>query len=121
MFREPLLVPALALCLGIAAGHFCYMGLGELALPLVGASILTAAAYWRSVRRWIRLSCVSLTATVVGVGLQSAHRPGKVPQLDAQDGEVVVLSTTPTSSSGMVVFALEDVYTGDTVELDQQE
>jgi hypothetical protein len=36
-------------------------------------------------------------------------------------GEVVVLSVTPTSSSAMVVFALEDVYTGDTVELDEQQ
>jgi hypothetical protein len=34
-------------------------------------------------------------------------------------GEVVVLSVTPTSSSAMVVFALEDVYAGDTVELDE--
>ena len=36
-------------------------------------------------------------------------------------GEVVVVGTTPTSASAMVVFALEDVYAGDTVELDQQE
>ena len=36
-------------------------------------------------------------------------------------GEVVVLSVTPTSSSAMVVFALEDVYTGDAVELDEQQ
>jgi hypothetical protein len=36
-------------------------------------------------------------------------------------GEVVVLSVTPTASSGMVVFALEDVYAGDTVELDAQQ
>jgi hypothetical protein len=35
-------------------------------------------------------------------------------------GEVVVLSTTPTTSSAMVVFALEDVSAGDTVELDEQ-
>ena len=34
-------------------------------------------------------------------------------------GEVVVLSTTPTTSSAMVVFALEDVYAGDAVELDE--
>ncbi|MFZ1130774.1 MAG: hypothetical protein WBV31_17695 [Terriglobales bacterium] len=33
--------------------------------------------------------------------------------------EVVVLNVTPTASSAMVVFALEDVYAGDTVELDQ--
>ena len=36
-------------------------------------------------------------------------------------GEVVVLNVTPTASSAMVVFALEDVYAGDTVELDPQE
>lgn len=36
-------------------------------------------------------------------------------------GEVVVVGTTPSSASAMVVFALEDVYAGDTVELDQQE
>lgn len=36
-------------------------------------------------------------------------------------GEIVVVGTTPTSSSAMVVFALEDVYAGDTVELDPQD
>ena len=36
-------------------------------------------------------------------------------------GEVVVLSTTPTSSAAMLVFALEDVYAGDNVELDPQD
>ncbi|MFY9673448.1 MAG: hypothetical protein WB817_08345 [Terriglobales bacterium] len=36
-------------------------------------------------------------------------------------GEVVVLSTTPTSSSAMVVFALENIYAGDVVEMDPQE
>ncbi|MBZ5656792.1 MAG: hypothetical protein LAO56_16130 [Acidobacteriia bacterium] len=34
-------------------------------------------------------------------------------------GEVVVLNVTPTTSSAMVVFALEDVYAGDDVELDE--
>jgi hypothetical protein len=35
--------------------------------------------------------------------------------------EVVIVGATPTSASAMVVFALEDVYAGDTVELDPQE
>jgi hypothetical protein len=35
-------------------------------------------------------------------------------------GEVVVLSVTPTTSTGMVVFALEDVHAGDGVEMDEQ-
>ncbi len=33
-------------------------------------------------------------------------------------GEIVVLSTTPTSSAAMLVFSFEDVYAGDNVELD---
>jgi hypothetical protein len=33
-------------------------------------------------------------------------------------GEVVILSVTPTTSTGMIVFALEDVHAGDGVELE---
>jgi hypothetical protein len=36
-------------------------------------------------------------------------------------GEVVVIGTTPTTSTGMIVFALEDVHVGDHVELDEQQ
>jgi len=35
-------------------------------------------------------------------------------------GEVVILSTTPTTATGMIVFAVEDVRLGDGVELDPQ-
>jgi len=35
-------------------------------------------------------------------------------------GEIVVINVTPTTATGMVVFALEDVHVGDQVELDQQ-
>ncbi len=35
-------------------------------------------------------------------------------------GEIVVISTTATTSTGMIVFALEDVHLGDGVEIDQQ-
>jgi len=35
-------------------------------------------------------------------------------------GEVVILETTPTTSTGMIVFAMEDVHVGDGVELDPQ-
>jgi len=34
--------------------------------------------------------------------------------------EIVILGTTPTTSTGMIVFALDDVHLGDGVELDQQ-
>jgi len=36
-------------------------------------------------------------------------------------GEIVVLSATANSSAGMIVFALEDVYPGDTIVIDQQD
>ena len=35
-------------------------------------------------------------------------------------GEIVVIGTTPTTSTGMIVFAMEDVHAGDNVELDEQ-
>jgi len=35
-------------------------------------------------------------------------------------GEIVILSTTPTTSTGMIVFAVEDVHIGDGVELEQE-
>ena len=35
-------------------------------------------------------------------------------------GEIVILSSTPTTSTGMIVYALEDVHIGDVVELDPQ-
>ncbi|HUB03213.1 MAG TPA: hypothetical protein VL983_11020 [Terriglobales bacterium] len=52
---------------------------------------------------------------------------GKGPNIHIGDlpkravGEVVVLSTTPTSSAAMLVFSFEDVYAGDNVELDHQD
>jgi len=35
-------------------------------------------------------------------------------------GEIVVIGVTPTTSTGMIVFALEDVHAGDGVEVDPQ-
>ena len=35
-------------------------------------------------------------------------------------GEIVILSVTPTTATGMIVFSLEPVHVGDRVEVDQQ-
>jgi hypothetical protein len=35
-------------------------------------------------------------------------------------GEIVVIGTTPTTATGMIVFAMEDIHAGDGVELDEQ-
>jgi hypothetical protein len=34
-------------------------------------------------------------------------------------GEIVVIGVTPTTATGMIVFALEDVHAGDGVEMDE--
>lgn len=36
-------------------------------------------------------------------------------------GELVIISVTPTTSTGMIVYSLEDVHVGDAVELDDQQ
>jgi hypothetical protein len=35
-------------------------------------------------------------------------------------GEMVIVGVTPTTATGMIVFALEDVHVGDGVEIDEQ-
>jgi hypothetical protein len=35
-------------------------------------------------------------------------------------GEILVIGTTPSTATGMIVFAMEDVHAGDNVELDEQ-
>jgi hypothetical protein len=54
-------------------------------------------------------------------------KSGKGPTIRVADyprravGEIVVIGTTPTTATGMIVFALEDVHLGDRVELDEQQ
>lgn len=56
-------------------------------------------------------------------GLLSGWGKAKGPVIDESRfphrgvGEVVVIGVTPTTSTGMVTFALEDIHTGDGVEL----
>lgn len=51
---------------------------------------------------------------------------GKGPAIHTEEfprrgvGEIVVIGTTPTTATGMIVFSLEPVHVGDSVELDQQ-
>jgi hypothetical protein len=34
-------------------------------------------------------------------------------------GEIVIIGTTPTTATGMIVFAMEDIHAGDDIELDE--
>jgi hypothetical protein len=57
---------------------------------------------------------------------KSMFTGGKGPNIRVADlprravGEIVIISTTPTTSTGMIVFAMEDIHLGDGVEIDQQ-
>jgi hypothetical protein len=50
----------------------------------------------------------------------------KGPKIYVQDmprravGEIVIIGVTPTTATGMIVYALEDVHVGDDVEVDEQ-
>ena len=54
------------------------------------------------------------------------YEKGNGPVIHVRDlprravGEIVVIGTTPTTATGMIVFAMEDVHAGDGVELDEQ-
>ncbi|HKW19043.1 MAG TPA: hypothetical protein VJO35_16160 [Terriglobales bacterium] len=54
--------------------------------------------------------------------LDRGHGPiietGEMPRRGV--GELVIVGTTPTTATGMVVFSLEPIHVGDTVEIDQQ-
>jgi hypothetical protein len=77
----------------------------------------------------------SLSFKANAVELTQAHQPmvnpgfmekSSGPVINAADmphkavGEIEIIGTTPTTATGMIVFALEPVYVGDRVELDQQ-
>jgi hypothetical protein len=54
-------------------------------------------------------------------------KPSKGPAIHVADlprravGEIVILTATATTSTGMIVYALEDLHVGDGVELDEQQ
>lgn len=56
----------------------------------------------------------NMFTTATGPNIRVADLPRRAV------GEIVVLSTTPTTSTGMIVFAMEDIHLGDGIELDQQ-
>lgn len=96
--------------------------------------------YFRAVRSYARdlkdpVDSLSFKAAIAedtqkhmpSVDANMFTRNGTGPNIHVADlprrsvGEIVILSTTPTTATGMVVFALEDVLIGDGVELDNQQ
>jgi hypothetical protein len=115
-----------------------FLGMGSKVYLNVGANQgVKVGDYFRAVRPyWLdrddEVDSISLKASVVE---DTQRRPpslepamftknGKGPTIHMKDyprravGEMVVLSVTPTSSTAMVIFALEDVHLGDFAEME---
>jgi competence protein ComEC len=88
--REPLIVPCLALASGILAAHYARFDTSELALGL--ALFAAAGVFARlTVRRcgWLAWTgCIF----IAGAALAEYQRPGPPPVMDADSGEVLLVS-----------------------------
>ena len=111
MVREPLLLPVIALAAGIIAAHFNYFELHELLIPaILSAAALILAFRFAKTVEW-RVGAVCAAMAVAGMATQVYHRPAKTPQMDAEDGETVVLTgcvvNPPVFSPTREQFTLE--------------
>jgi hypothetical protein len=115
-----------------------FLGMGSKVYVNVGSNQgVKVGDYFRAVRPyWLdrddEVDSISLSASVVEdtqknpPSLEPAlfGKSGKGPVIHMADyprravGEMVVLSVTPTSSTAMVIFALEDVHLGDFAEIE---
>jgi len=115
-----------------------FLGMGSKVFVNVGANQgVKVGDYFRAVRPyWLdrddEVDSLSLRASVVEdtqknpPSLEPAlfGKNGKGPVIHMSDyprrsvGEMVVLSVTPTSSTAMVIFALEDLHLGDFAEME---
>ncbi len=97
MRREPLLLPAACLAGGILLAHFFYFQLFDLFIPAaLAVLVLVIALATKSCKRFRTISSF-LCFSLAGIAAQVIHRPAHTPKLNADDGEVVVLSGCVTN------------------------
>ncbi|HSW50010.1 MAG TPA: ComEC/Rec2 family competence protein [Bryobacteraceae bacterium] len=89
--RHPLLLPAVCLAAGIAAGRFVDFGSRELVITIAAFLALSIASYIAGSLRLVRLS-VWLALLFAGVATELLHRPGPAPEIDAGPREILLLS-----------------------------
>ncbi len=97
MRREPLLLPFAALAAGILLAHFIYFHLADLAIPALLILAAIGLAFLTPRTSTIRLVAACLCIALVGIATQIAHRQGRAPKLDAEDGEAVLLTGCVTN------------------------
>ena len=87
--KNPLVAPVVALASGIAISRWAGLGTQESLVALFLLAVLTAAALRWSPR--VVLVCALVTAAFCGAALETLHRPGPPPEIDAGARETVIL------------------------------
>ena len=114
----------------LGTGSKAYLNVGSNQGVKVGDYFRAVRPYWMD--RDDEVDSISLSATVVED--TQRHPPSIEPTIFTKDGsgptirlkdyprrsvgELLILNVTPTSSTAMVIFALEDVHMGDYAELE---
>ncbi len=92
MRREPLILPATALALGILSAHFIFFNLRDITVPgILSLCVLIVCLSWSRAGR-MRVATACLALAITGIATQVLHRNTKKPKLNAADGETVLLS-----------------------------
>ena len=101
---NPLLLPALGLVAGILAAQAIPFALWEIGLALAATTAAAAFSHYRK-------AYVTAAFFSIGMLVQWRHQPGRLPQLDARSGEVVLLEgcvvEPPAMTEGREQFVLE--------------
>ena len=86
--REPLLLPLIAIAAGIVLGQALEFGIRDAALPCALFAILALLP----VAKWLRRVTLALSLLFAGAFLLAAHRPTRVPMIDAPPRETMLAS-----------------------------
>jgi len=95
--REPLLLPAAFLAGGILLAHFVYFQLLDLVIPAALAVLALALTLAGNNCGRFRTILAFLCLFLAGIATQVIHRPERLPKLNAEDGETVLLSGCVTN------------------------
>ncbi len=89
--REPLLIPFAGFALGIVLANCCRFGIRELAAAGVVLVALGAVAHRRKAR-WLAVGAVGLAMVAAGALNVALHDAGPPPEMQADDGETLILA-----------------------------
>ncbi len=110
MFPAPILPAAIALSAGILLARLAEFPVQETVAALAAFLILAGISTWRRATR-LRTTSILLAITCCGIWTAIGHRRGDAPQLDAQNGEEVVIAgcvvEPPALSADRERFTLE--------------